>query len=1061
MAHEVSAPAIQRLRRLLNQRVRPLIVTAAQPMTVEATAESFDIVSFDEASSLTRRPFSIGEAWGRPWHTTWFKMMANLSPDVTSVLAVSPHSQLVAHVDLGFTGRGDGFQVEGMAWFNGSRVQAVQPDRRLIPLSLSNDSKSNKIELWVEAAATPIIAGHESGYGATPLGDPATAGDHPLYSLRRAEVGIFNSDVSELAVLLHALMDLLIDMDGQDPQRARLFAMVEDVEGVLDLRDVPGSARNAVDYLQRRLRDLPGNVSGDQTHRIFAAGHAHLDTAWLWPLRETRRKAVRTFVNAVGLLQRNADARFSHSQAQHYEWVEVDAPEVFDEVRALVANGQWEPVGGMWVETDLNLPDGESLLRQFIHGQRAFVNWFGQRSEVAFLPDDFGYPASLPQIVRHAGGRWFFTQKMSWNETNTFPHHTFWWEGIDGSRLFTHFSPVETYNALLTPSQMRFAERNFLDHRGASQSLALFGHGDGGGGPTQEMIDRGRLSRVLPSVPRVEFGSVASFFQSAHDEYATAAPVWVGEMYLEKHRGTYTSQIRTKQGNRNCERLLHELELWSACAGVEQPDLFELWKRVLTQQFHDIIPGSSIAWVHRDAEREHQEVATIIEDRLSKLLGSSDVVTADDSNQTVLHDVFNPAPVDRREVIIGQRRMAWVEVPAFGQTSVELTRAAVLPADTEPVTCKSDQTGSITMSNGLISCTIDATGVLTDLVVCASGRNIIGRATRGDIAGGQGTQVGHLAIRRDTPAEYDAWDIDRADADRASVTLTSGSPPAIDFANVSAAQVSSTYTHGASTFVLRWTLRAGSSRVDLRLEADWHGTEERLQWVMPVNVLARDAVCGIQFGHVRRARHQNTAWDAARFEVCAHRYVRISEPGCGVALMADGPRGYDIRNHGLSLSLLRAPQFPDPQCDIGLQTIEWSLYLDHGQQDVGSIEMEAARIAHPMRIVPHGPDRPRAPVVVDATGVFVSALKMADDASGDLIVRLVECRGAHTSGTVTVARRSMNADIEIWRCNALEDRESDAAESLTSNFADGYVASVSLAPFEIRTLRIRSRPKSL
>ncbi len=1081
MAHEVTAPALQRLRRLLNQRVRPAIVSAVQKMEVAASPELFETLPIEMVASLGQRPFAIGDSWGRPWHTTWFAMRARVTDDIATLLAAGDRHELVAHIDLGFTGRGDGFQVEGMVWHNGQRVQAVQPDRRLIPIELSADDggslASSSVEIWVEAMATPIIAGHESGYGPTHLGDPATAGDTPLYLLRRAELGVLNRDVSDLAVMLHALMDLIIDLDERDPQRARLFAMVEDVERVLDIADVPRSAHRAVRFLEQSLRDLPGNKAGNDPHRIVAAGHAHLDTAWLWPLRETRRKAVRTFVNAVGLLKRNPDVVFSHSQAQHYAWVEEDAPEVFEAVRTLVAEGQWEPVGGMWVETDLNLPSGESLLRQFVHGQRAFARWFGQRSTVAFLPDDFGYPGSLPQIVHHAGSRWFFTQKMSWSETNTFPHHTFWWEGIDGSRLFTHFSPADTYNALLTPSQMRYAARNFRDHRGASHSLVLFGHGDGGGGPTQEMVDRGRLTSLLPATPTVDFGSVTSFFQSAQEEYASGAPVWVGEMYLEKHRGTFSSQIRTKQGNRRCEQLLHELELWSAVIGEEQPVLGVLWQRVLTQQFHDIIPGSSIAWVHQDAQDEHLEVAETIEERLTSLLSPSQSERRTATGDPVIFEVLNPAPVGRREVVTDGDRVAWAEIPPFGSIATVFSAASPLPDDVFPVEYQRSTDGSITLSNGKVSCTIDSQGGVSRLESHDTGRNVIGAVFEGltDRESDINSAVGHLVIGRDTPAEYDAWDIDRADADAPGIPLLSLSAPVVDIAHPSHVRVSAVFRHGASSFVLRWTLRADSARVDLQLEADWHGSNERLQWMMPVNVLARDAVCGIQFGHVRRARHQNTTWDAARFEVCAHRYVHVHEPGCGVALLADGPRGYDIRDHHLALTLLRAPQFPDPLCDIGPQVIEWSIWLGDGSGDIADVEAEAARVAHPLRIhrtdpEPHGSVnqgslRRVAPISVDARGVMVSAIKMADDSSGDLIVRLWECRGARASGDVYLAGRLRDSTVQVMRCNALEEPKTDVSLTaqpgdLPSGDLDDSVIinsgpmKLQMAPFEIRTYRL-------
>lgn len=1040
MAHDVTAPALQRLRRLLTQRVRPAMLRTVGSFEVSATPESFDPVPFAAIGTRTLEPFTIGDAWGRPWHSRWFRLSTRLD-------GVSANEHLVAHVDLGFTGRGDGFQVEGLAWQDGCPVQAVQPDRRLIPLRTSGGATDDgrRVELWIEAAATPVIAGHASGYGPTPLGDPRTAGSTPLYALRRAELCVRDESVATLSTMLHALVDLIIDLDDRQPYRARLFAILENLERVLDPADVAGTATAATTFLDESLRAVPADHG---MHRIVAAGHAHLDTAWLWPIRETRRKALRTFVNAVDLLDRNPDVVFSHSQAQHYAWVFEDAPDVFERVRRHVERGRWEPVGGMWVETDLNLPSGESLLRQFSEGQRAFAHWFGRRSRVAFLPDDFGYPGSIPQIVRHAGARWFFTQKMSWNESNSFPHHSFWWEGIDGTRVFTHFSPVDTYNALLTPSQLRFAARNFRDHAGATCSLALFGHGDGGGGPTQDMIDRARLAADLPDVPAVAFGTVEGFFTEAESEYAARAPVWVGEMYLEKHRGTYSSQVATKQGNRRCERLLHELELWSALAGVEQPDASGLWRRVLVQQFHDIIPGSSIAWVHRDAETEHQAVAADIEARLMALPRQK--ANGQDAC------VENPAPVARREVFIDADhggRWGLIDIPAFGHQVLDVDAWGSLPADVTEVTHETDSTGSITVSNGGISCTIDPRGHLVRLVEITTGRSIVGLPVRGGHAAP--ISSGRLLIRRDTPAEYDAWDIDRYDADAPAVVLESVAPPRIEVATPGFVRVSAEFVHGDSSFVLRWTMRAGSSRLDVQLDADWRQHEERLQWAMPVDIMARDAVCGIQFGHVTRARHSNTSWDQARFEVCAHRYVRVAEPDCGVALMADGPRGYDIRGRQLSLTLLRSPQFPDPECDLGHRVVDWSIFADRGDAGVREVEEEAARLAHPVRKSPGLLVTGGVGLSLQATGILVSAVKLADDGSGDLVVRVWECRGARSCGRLDLTGRSSG----VVECNALEDVVPDDERRTAPGGVvldgDRITVELDLAPFEIRTYRFR------
>ena len=1008
MAHRVTAPAMQRARRLLDQRVQPCVTHSSLSFEVFASEELFETVSYEKATALSLSPFAIGTRWGKAWHTVWFKLVAT----VPANLAGQP---LVAAIDLGFNGRGDGFQVEGLAYRHGKIVQAVQPDRRLV--NLGSSAAGEVIELWVEAAATPIIAGHAFGYGPTPLGDPATSGNAPLYQLRRAELAVFDQGVHDLAVALHTAIDLTIDLEESSSQRARMFAALERAGNALNVNAVSETASLALAELKAVLI----SESRGTSHYIVAAGHAHLDTAWLWPIRETRRKAVRTFANAVDLLKKNPDAIFSHSQAQHYAWVREEAPEIFAEVVELVKAGQWEPVGGMWVETDLNLPVGESLLRQMVHGQRAFDSWFGTRCDGAFLPDDFGYPGTLPQIVQHGGGRWFFTQKLSWNETNKFPHHTFWWEGIDGTRVFTHFSPVDTYNALLTPSQLRFAEKNFADHVGATRSLVLYGHGDGGGGPTQAMIDRGRWANNLEGVPQVSFGTIRKFFADAENEYGDQAQTWVGEMYFEKHRGTYSSQLGTKQGNRNSERLLHELEIWSAAVGQHVDDIDGLWKRVLTQQFHDIIPGSSIAWVHDDAEAEHAAVASEIVQHLDTVLSPR----TDGSTW-----LLNPAPVAISGVVDIDGHSQWVEVPA---TSGTQNFSSDLPVQVSPVLC--DQTNDqLAVTNGRIRICWNQLGEMVQLLDCQTGRSLMGD-----------NRVSSFVLRQDTPAEYDAWDIDLADANSPAIPVKNVGAPRIESQSDLRVVVVADFATTHSKFRVRWSLTAGSSRLDIALDADWNESEYRLQMNLPTNVLAREATCGTQFGHVRRPRHHNTSWDVAKFEVCAHRYVHVGEPGCGIAILADGPRGYDIRGNALALTLLRSPKFPDPQADMGRQRVEWSLYVDQCPGDVEGIEIESALVAHPYRLITGTPIAISAGIRLDARGALISVIKPADDGSGDLVVRLWETRGASTSGTLSISRPAATAVL----CNALEEPLSSEIISVKDGIVD-----IELAPFQIQTLRI-------
>ena len=567
----------------------------------------------------------------------------------------------------------------------------------------------------------------------------------------------------------------------------------------------------------------------------------------------------------------------------------------------------------------------------------------------------------------------------------------------------------------MTPSQLRFAERNYKDHAGSSHSLVLYGHGDGGGGPTQTMIDRGRLASDLENVPRVTFGTVAGFFEKSQKEYGTTAPRWVGEMYFEKHRGTYSTQVGTKQGNRSSERLLHELELWSALARVRPPALDELWQHVLTQQFHDIIPGSSIAWVHDDAEAIHAEVASNIEALLVRVIP----VASGDTH------ILNPAPVALRAVVDIDATPMWADAEPFGAA----LPTATLPADVEPVSVSTDD-DSLTVSNGIITVTFSADGAITHF---SNGhRDLIPSTTQA-----------MFVMRQDTPAEYDAWDIDATDANAPSTPLLATAPPVIVESTPLRSTIECGFSTDASRFTVRFSLRAGASQLDISIDADWHEQERRLQWVLPTDLRALHAVCGTQFGHVTRARHANTSWDVARFEVCAHRYVAVSEPSFGAAILADGPRGYDIRGDELQLTVLRSPKFPDPEADLGHQHLQWSVSLLDGDPIANGIENAAALMAHPVRILDGVPRVPASVISLDVPGALISAVKPADDGSDDIIVRLWETRGGRTNGVLTI-----DGVTAAQTCNALEDAGAPLNVS-----ANGTLA-IELQPFEIMTLRV-------
>ncbi len=442
------------------------------------------------------------------------------------------------------------------------------------------------------------------------MGDKETAGSEPQYTLTRMDLAVLDENVWNLVLDLEVLGELMAELPVDSARRWDLLRAIEKALDAVDLQDVNGTAERA----RSQLAAVLASPAVPSAHRISAIGHAHIDSAWLWPLRETVRKVARTTSNMTALLEDEPDFIFAMSQAQQWAWVKEHRPEVWARVKKAVADGRFVPAGGMWVESDTNMPGSEAMARQFVHGKRFFLDEFGIENEEAWLPDTFGFAAGLPQIIKAAGSKWLLTQKISWSQTNKFPHHTFRWEGIDGTRIFTHFPPVDTYNCSMQGREIAHAARNFKDKGVARHSLAPTGWGDGGGGTTRDGREGGPPARPRGLGGR-GLGDPEGVLREGRGRIPRT-PVWVGELYLELHRATLTSQAKTKQGNRRSEHLLREAELWAATAAVRAgfpypyEDLDRIWKTVLLHQFHDILPGSSIAWVHREARRTYERIAS-------------------------------------------------------------------------------------------------------------------------------------------------------------------------------------------------------------------------------------------------------------------------------------------------------------------------------------------------------------------------------------------------------------------------------------------------------------------
>ena len=977
-------------------------------LDLEAWTAPGEPVSFAEAMAQSFEPIAVGQGWARPWGTTWLRMRG-------TVPAHWVEASVAASVDIGFTGVGPGFTAEAMFWnHDGSPRSGLHPERR--QLLLDDVVAGDTVELILEAAANPPILPP-----ITPLGAWETAGDRPFYTLRRADLVVRNPEVEALVHDLDVLSGLMRVLALDDPRRTRILRSLERAIDALDLDNPVGSAGRVRAMLQPALAVR----ARDGEHTIIGVGHAHIDSAWLWPIRETMRKCARTFTNAVDLMDSDTDYVFVCSQAQQFAWIEEQHPALFERIRQRVADGRFVPVGGMWVEADMNLPSGESIARQLVYGQRYFESRFGLRCREVWIPDVFGYPGSLPQIFAAGGCDRFVTQKLSWNKQNRLPHHTFRWTGIDGTSVLTHFPPIDSYNALVIPKELAHAVRNFRDHAWSTVSLMPYGHGDGGGGPTREMVERAHRLADLDGMPRVQLGTVDDFFARVEADIAAdpaAVPEWRGELYFEMHRGTYTSQSNTKIGNRRAEHLLREAELWHAYLdGGPRAEIEELWKTILLLQFHDIIPGSSIAWVYEDAERDYARVnarlEAIVADALRQLAPSDltvanaathardEIIEADLVPTTVPAD----APV---QVLASGRHAVRVRAPglALGLATPDAVEGAV-------------ELGTSSMSNGLVSLVWDELGRLTSVRDERVGRELLRPGALG----------AEIELAPDFPNEYDAWDLESW-ARRNGETIDACDTIEIVDGGPLVGRVRVTRTFDASTIAVTYVVRAMSPRIDVELSIDWHHRERLLSIAFPWAVHADVAHCDIQFGHVARPTHRNTSWDAAKFEVCAHRWVDVSEPGFGVAVLNDGRYGHSVSDGIVRVSLQRGARFPDPMADDGHHDVRLAVFPHGG--DLAAVAQAAEGFNLPLRVVRGVAAAVPAPLVtVDAPNVLVSAVKQAD-AGADLVVRMWEAIGARA--TVT------SLCDGVVRTNLLEEPIA-APES----------APLELRPFELITLQVR------
>ncbi|XP_044834556.1 alpha-mannosidase 2C1 isoform X2 [Mauremys mutica] len=972
-------------------------------------------IPHDEAVRQEFKPVKVGDSFGPTWWTCWFKVELSI-----------PREWVGKEVHLLWESDG-----EGMVWRDAQPVQGLTKEGEktsyILPDSLK-DAEPHSLTVYVEVACNGLFGAGKGSLIAPP--DP-----DKKFTLNKAELVVFNRDVHELLVDFEILVDMAKFLGEENQRSFQTLYVANQMVNLLDVTD--SSTFPAVRHL---ASSIFRQKNGESQHSIHAMGHCHIDSAWLWPYEESIRKCARSWVTVVRLMEKNPEFTFVCSQAQQFEWVRNWYPGLYAQIQDYAKEGRFIPVGGTWVEMDGNLPSGESMVRQFLQGQRFFQQQFGKLCSEFWLPDTFGYSAQLPQLMRGCGIRWFLTQKLSWSLVNTFPHSTFFWEGIDGSQVLTHFPPGNSYDLKGRVEEMLKTMNNNKDKGRVNHSAALFGFGDGGGGPTQKMLDRLKRMRDTDGLPRVQMSTPDRFFSMLEKE-KTQLFTWTGELFLELHNGTYTTQAQIKKGNRECERILHDAEVLSSFA-LTQKNTFQypsiklqhLWRLLLLNQFHDVLPGSCIQLVVEDAMRYYAEIRSmgglLIKDAVRSLFGEL-LPTGPKTEESLL--VLNTLPWERTEVIsrTGAKTLALVKVPSMGYSAVE---DSLTPP--HPVTVTKQADGSVTMENGVIAAHLDSMGRVMSLHLVHSGRESV--------------QDGHCAnqfvIFDDVPLYWDAWDVMDYHLETRKPITTLLKPLAIVLAGGLRGSVKfSLQISERSVITQEVILDAMCPYLRFLTQVDWNEAHRFLKVEFPLRVRSMNATYEIQFGHLQRPTHWNTSWDWARFEVWTHKWMDLSEHGFGMALLNDCKYGASVHKNVMSLSLLRAPKSPDATADIGPHEFTYAMMPHRGSFQEAGVIHYAYNLNFPLHTVPAVSARCPAwsAFSVHSPAVVLETVKQAEDRLEGLVVRLYE---SHGSTVVTWLQTSLPVK-EAINCDLLERPDPSSHLPL-----EKHGLKLSFTPFQVRSV---------
>ena len=1073
--------ALVRYTNFLGEVLAPTCTLASTPLDI-GVFQTDERQAYDAATRARYRRVELGWRWGPAWSTAWFRLRGKASDEQRALLAkgAARQEQDAPYLAMAFSSG-----TEALLWRDAAPCRGFDDNRDLFRLE---GAPAGSLTFLIEAACN------------MPLGVSTFWWDGPEVQkrwreaapgrLERAELVVRDPAAERAVADYRAAVETAAALDEKDPRCLELLRRIRAVTDDYERAQlIPGRAPHVAELLAplrlaaRGPEDQSPLKPADTT--CHAVGHAHLDTAWLWPMAETRRKAQRSFTNALELLERHDGFRFAATQPQQYAWIAEDSPELFERIRAAAATGRWETSGAMWIEPDCNAPSGESLVRQIVHGQAYQRATFGPDAAPAFLflPDTFGFPACLPQLLHKAGLDSFLTDKMAWSERNSFPHVTFHWRGLDGTELLTHLTPGTNYNAPITPTDLRRAEARLVERDAGpigperaffERWLQPFGFGDGGGGPTEEQLGRADRAAVTPGLPRVEHSTIGGFCDALHGDVRTAAdagqrpPVWDGPLYIENHRGTFTSQAWLKEANTRVERGLARAEELLATrvliegATAATPALrarFDAaWKTLLLHQFHDILPGSSIQLVFDEA----REAFKLLERELAAL-----TLAAAGANRR--DDLY---PLTRTT----SERLPELphEVDAIGMVETELD-GTVATLRNDHVVVEVHPTGDLYVRRRRL---------VDDDLPLAPWTTEDGEDVPGDFCVHH-----HLGAFADRPRQWDAWNLDY-DHVEAHVPVN-GKPsraPRSITKDSRRTTLELPLSVGKSRLRMRVSLAPHQCGAEIELDTTWREDQVLLRAHFATPIRAQRWTVGTQLGFVEWPSHANTAIDEARFEVPGQRWMDVSQPGRGVAILDEcklgrssgigpnvtpGTGGSAHPGVQLGLTLLRSPNFPDPTSDRGRHHLRYAIVVHDGDWRAAQVPARAAAFADethelagtrlPVELASSLRSGPFDLTSNPAGAVEVMACKLAEDGKG-LIVRLAERHGGEAR-----AMLSWHAAVPGVRETDLLERGLDEARAAwlerrpdsTTPFDrvgvlehESATTSLDLAPFEVRTLRV-------